>query len=162
MNMSQHPKYDIYNNTFEQKDYDVAVAQVYPELAIDGLTIKPIALTESLPAVGTVGKMSGWGALKDGGALMVYARARNTTISSQSACREDFDGVFPVTDRMFCAGAPDGVVCDGDVGSLFTVGDKLVGMYSWGYGCGQSGIPDVFVNLANPEVREFIRNYTSI
>lgn len=67
-----------------------------------------------------------------------------------------------VTERMICAGGSgEAGACKGDSGGPLTAqtadGETvLVGVVSWGRGCGLYGYPNVFVNVANPEIRLFI------
>jgi len=93
---------------------------------------------------------------------MVYARRTEVTVTSQTACITAFQEVFNVTERMFCGGNPDGVTCNGDWGDLLTVDGALAGFFSTGYGCGAPGVPDVYVNLANSEIMDFINDVTGI
>lgn len=66
---------------------------------------------------------------------------------------------------FICAGGESGRdACEGDGGSgLYCVQDGLVkvaGLVSWGIGCGQAGVPGVYVNLAH--YRPWIENIISI
>ena len=53
---------------------------------------------------------------------------------------------------MLCAGAPGKDTCQGDSGGPLTVRNtinqhELVGVVSWGYGCGQAMYPGVFARV---------------
>lgn len=66
---------------------------------------------------------------------------------------------------FMCAGGEGGRdACEGDGGSgLYCLHDgviKVVGIVSWGIGCGQAGVPGVYVNLAH--YRPWIENIISI
>lgn len=63
---------------------------------------------------------------------------------------------------MFCAGAEGQDSCGGDSGAPATSDGKLVGIVSWGFGCARSTYPGVYVNLLNPEIRDFIREASGI
>ncbi|KAB7495293.1 Serine proteinase stubble [Armadillidium nasatum] len=72
----------------------------------------------------------------------------------ESALRKTRLGVnYKLDDGMLCAGGEEGkdackgdgggpLVCPGNDGSL-----ELAGLVSWGIGCGESGIPGVYVNI---------------
>jgi hypothetical protein len=59
--------------------------------------------------------------------------------------------VHPVTRRMFCAGAAERDTCQGDSGGplVATVGGRhaVIGVVSWGVGCGIQGYPGVYANV---------------
>lgn len=66
---------------------------------------------------------------------------------------------------FICAGGEGGKdACEGDGGSgLYCLQDgliKVAGLVSWGIGCGQSGVPGVYVSLAH--YRPWIENIISI
>ncbi|KAG9511019.1 Phenoloxidase-activating factor 2, partial [Fragariocoptes setiger] len=66
---------------------------------------------------------------------------------------------------FICAGGEGGKdACEGDGGSgLYCVQDgliKVAGLVSWGIGCGQPGVPGVYVNMAN--YRQWIENLISL
>jgi trypsin len=53
------------------------------------------------------------------------------------------------------------MVClKGDSGGPLTKDGQLVGIVSWGLGCGEVGYPGVYTNVAS--VREWIRDQTGI
>lgn len=61
---------------------------------------------------------------------------------------------------MLCAGLKTGGVdsCKGDIGGpLVYAGNYLVGVTSWGYGCGIPGYPGVYTNVALPDIRSWIQ-----
>lgn len=66
---------------------------------------------------------------------------------------------------FICAGGEGGRdACEGDGGSgLYCIQDgliKVAGLVSWGIGCGQAGVPGVYVNLA--QYRPWIENIISV
>ena len=52
--------------------------------------------------------------------------------------------------NMICAGVTGGGkdACQGDSGGPLVVGDKLVGIVSWGVGCAEARYPGVYSNVA--------------
>ena len=68
-------------------------------------------------------------------------------------------GYFP--DSMLCAGAPAGGrdSCQGDSGGPLMSGGRLVGLVSFGYGCGEVGYPGVYarVDRAIPWIKRVLK-----
>jgi trypsin len=50
--------------------------------------------------------------------------------------------------------------CEGDNGGPLVVGGKLVGIASWGKGCGNAQYPMVYSNVAN--LKDFITQETGV
>jgi len=56
-----------------------------------------------------------------------------------------------VSDDVLCAGYPKNSnkdACIGDSGGPLTVGANLIGIVSWGLGCGRQGIPGMYTDVA--------------
>jgi len=63
---------------------------------------------------------------------------------------------------MICAGVTGGGkdACQGDSGGPLVVGDKLVGIVSWGVGCAEARYPGVYSNVAT--LRSFVTDTTGV
>jgi secreted trypsin-like serine protease len=105
--------------------------------------VKHIALSPpsgTLP-VGPNVRVSGWGAISEGGPGSNQLLFVDVPVVSNTDCNkpESYDGL--VSDQMFCAGARDGGLdsCQGDSGgpvvSNVSGTNELVGVVSWGFGC---------------------------
>jgi secreted trypsin-like serine protease len=80
------------------------------------------------------------------------------SIREASVCAKEPQLQATMTEGTLCAGSPDGRdTCTGDSGGPMTrfegSGRKrepvLIGLVSWGYGCGIKGLPGVYVNVGN-------------
>jgi len=152
----EHPDYHYSN-----MDYDISVLILSKPIEL-GSTAQPIPLPEEnqdIPA-GAESVVSGWGALREAGSLSDQLQAVTVPILSLDACRKAYGA--SITDRMICAGIPEGGkdACQGDSGGpLVALGDEkddlLVGVVSWGYGCARPDFPGVYASV--PNLRGFIK-----
>ena len=141
-----HPSYDD-----PTVDHDYALLR----LSTPVTDITPIALAESDPPDGTSVTTIGWGALASGGSSPDVLQAVQLNIDASCTGMPSSD----ITPAMICASAPGKDSCQGDSGGpLFTTGNdgqhSLVGIVSWGYGCGAT--PGVYASVAHE--RPWIEN----
>ena len=91
-----------------------------------------------------------------------FLRSVEVQVISREACKKSYDGWFDIfiTSRMVCAGVPEGGKgpCNGDSGGALVLkkSGKQVGIVSWGHGCAEKEYPEVFTNLADKEIQDFI------
>lgn len=86
---------------------------------------------------------TGWGTLSSGASTLpqfLYQVGLRTWTNAE--CQAYATNVHPPT--QVCAGGPNKDTCQGDSGGPLVVQDggywKLIGLTSWGYGCGQGGV----------------------
>ncbi|MFI5592954.1 S1 family peptidase [Amycolatopsis sp. NPDC051758] len=126
---------------------DIAVLTVRGQL-----DYRPAKLPESADArlysEGTKATVLGWGRVADGGARSDYLRSAQVPVVSDTECRTDYDVYDPRS--MVCAGYADGGIdaCQGDSGGPLVVGDTLIGIVSFGDGCGKAGKPGVYTRVS--------------
>ncbi|MCR6484530.1 serine protease [Amycolatopsis sp. OK19-0408] len=126
---------------------DVAVLTVRGQL-----DYRPAKLPDSGDAAaysaGTQATVLGWGRVADGGARSDYLRSAQVPVVSDSDCRSDYSMYDQKT--MVCAGYEKGGVdaCQGDSGGPLVVGDTLIGIVSFGDGCGKAGKPGVYTRVS--------------
>lgn len=132
-----HENYDL-----DRLDYDVALVHVTK--AFSGPTLRLIdrARAGTLLIPGSLGVATGWGIGADG--LQVSNILRHVVVQAVSnlSCNGLAAYSGAVTERMICAGFPEGGrdSCQGDTGTPLVVPDRaggffLGGILSWGEGC---------------------------
>ncbi|MFH7338980.1 serine protease [Streptomyces sp. KHY 26] len=102
---------------------------------------------------GTRARVSGWGDLTGGGAYAHRLHAADVHVLADESCARAYpggpDGVFRAG-SMLCAGeaagGPD--ACQGDSGGPLVAGGHLIGLVSWGSGCGRAGSPGVYTRVS--------------
>ncbi|XP_072567462.1 transmembrane protease serine 7 [Paramormyrops kingsleyae] len=157
-----HQYYDA--RTF---DYDIALLHLrrtWPSSL--AAYIQPVCLpppSQLLPS-GLQCWVTGWGYRSEEDKIlpMILQKAQ-VQIFSQSECKRTYS---PVSPRMLCAGVPSGEqdACRGDSGGPLSCqvqdGGRwfLVGIVSWGAGCGRPNLPGVYARVA--KFSAWIQSYT--
>ncbi|XP_029473179.1 vitamin K-dependent protein C [Rhinatrema bivittatum] len=148
----KHPHYD--SDTF---DNDIALLYLKNDVTFTQYAI-PICLPNSnlgrlLTQEGEVGMVSGWGDIRyDGPSSRFLLKVKLPTVS-QETCRKSTQRIL--TDNMFCAGykTESRDACKGDSGGPFAVSYRntwyLIGVVSWGEGCGEEGKYGVYARVSN-------------
>jgi secreted trypsin-like serine protease len=102
---------------------------------------------------GTSATVSGWGDLTGGGDYSRSLRATRVHVLPDARCEEAYpgsvDGTY-VAKSMLCAGEAAGGhdACQGDSGGPLVAQGKLIGLVSWGSGCGRAGSPGVYTRVS--------------
>ncbi|CAK4653432.1 unnamed protein product [Aphanomyces euteiches] len=149
-----HPKY----NDDPSAGYDVAVMKL-----AKASTITPGKLLFDPVPAGTPLTVRGWGLMADGG----NTSKEMLEVQVNALSDKQFKKKLKIKDwprNSFCAGGVKGKdSCQGDSGGPIVVTEVkdefVVGVVSWGYGCGEDKKPGVYVRLSDPEVRNFIQQY---
>lgn len=103
----------------------------------------------------------GWGDTRGDGSYASSLRAARVTVLSDAVCEQAYPGGFGgryLESTMLCAGDPRGGrdACQGDSGGPLVARGRLVGLVSWGSGCGRADSPGVYTRIsavAPPPVR---------
>jgi secreted trypsin-like serine protease len=104
-------------------------------------------------APGTRAMVYGWGDLTGAGDYAASLRAAPVHVLSDALCERAYpgggDGTY-VAESMVCAGEQSGGrdACQGDSGGPLVAGGRLIGLVSWGSGCGRSGSPGVYTRVS--------------
>lgn len=157
--ITPHEKYDACN--FYANDHDIAIIKTATpfeyKFTTDGYgsVNRPCMPTTSVEyRDGEMVIVSGWGVTRENlGSLSNILRFVQVPIVNGSRCQETYGS--RVTNEHICAGFQSGGKdsCQGDSGGpLVRVVDnryELVGIVSFGYGCGQPGAPGVYTRVAS-------------
>ncbi|MFJ3877271.1 serine protease [Streptomyces sp. NPDC090077] len=102
---------------------------------------------------GTVASVYGWGDTSGFGDYAYGLRAARVTVLADEVCHRaypgDSDGQYR-EESMVCAGDSSGGkdACQGDSGGPLVAQGRLIGLVSWGRGCGRADSPGVYTRIA--------------
>ncbi|GCB45474.1 trypsin-like serine protease [Streptomyces sp. NL15-2K] len=105
-------------------------------------------------APGTGAVVYGWGDVTGAGDYARGLRGAQVHVLSDAPCEEAYpgssDGTY-LSDTMLCAGEEQGGrdSCQGDSGGPLVARGKLIGLVSWGSGCGRAGSPGVYTRVSD-------------
>ncbi|MEV3860070.1 serine protease [Streptomyces sp. NPDC050095] len=143
-----NPDYDGYTNSG-----DVAVLTLATPLP--GGYVIPMA-DEGDPAylAGTGAAVYGWGDVTGVGDYARTLHAARVQVLADAVCEQAYpgssDGMY-LPSSMLCAGELEGGrdACQGDSGGPLVAQGRLVGLVSWGSGCGRAGSPGVYTRVSD-------------
>lgn len=92
--------------------------------------------------------VTGWGNTNSGTPVVLH-KVSVPVISTQK-CNNDYRDYGGVPSGQICAGYPAGSkdACQGDSGGPLAVNGQLVGVVSWGIGCGTPNHPGVYTDVS--------------
>ncbi|MFI6333421.1 serine protease [Streptomyces sp. NPDC050535] len=102
---------------------------------------------------GTAATVYGWGDTTGGGDYARSLRAARVSVLADAACERAYPGsavgTYEAT-SMLCAGELTGGrdACQGDSGGPLVAQGRLIGLVSWGSGCGRAGSPGVYTRVS--------------
>lgn len=102
---------------------------------------------------GTSATVYGWGDTTGNATYAFSLRAAPVTVLSDAACVQAYPGGLGgqyLKSTMLCAGDPQGGhdACQGDSGGPLVAGGRLIGLVSWGGGCGRADSPGVYTRIS--------------
>jgi len=166
--ITTHPDYQ----KVQHHDYDFAIVRLKSPVTFGSKTnaaCLPLNKFKGDKLAGKNGTISGWGKQDEalsGGVESDVLLSVEVPMLTDKECKEDYKkfpiyyNARPITERMICAGQPEGGVdsCKGDSGGPMTYesGGKtyLIGVISYGLGCGRPEIPGVYARVT--EVKSWI------
>lgn len=124
-----------------------------------GSRMRPLAISNELPESGELATALGWGSTTVQGKGVDRLRQVELEIRSQADCRAAYFGAFD-PETMVCAGSLGRDTCFGDSGGPLVSEGQLIGITSFGRGCGYW--PGVYVRADRllPRVRAVITRDT--
>ncbi|PIK42352.1 putative low-density lipoprotein receptor-related protein 4 [Apostichopus japonicus] len=148
------------NFVSETFNNDIALIKLATPLSRYSDYIRPICLAnrtidKRLTADRVSGRVNGWGSTTDGGAESVYLQEVYLPYNTFRKCKKKYRerGII-FTKNMFCAGYRRGGAdaCQGDSGGPYAVKEAdrwyLIGIVSWGIGCGDAGSDGVYTRYS--------------
>ena len=130
---------------------DVAVLRVSTPFKLDK-TRKPVKLFKQgeEATAGVRAIITGWGAIREGSSTTDILQTVTVPIVSKSSCDTAYQSYGGLPSGQICAAVPEGGkdACQGDSGGPLTIGGRLAGLVSWGYGCARRGYPGVHTEVA--------------
>ncbi|WP_406441898.1 serine protease [Streptomyces sp. NBC_01613] len=142
-----NPNYDSGTNA---EDFAVlTLAEALPQSSV----IEMAASGDPAYKPGASATVSGWGDLTGGGDYPHSLRATRLHVLPDAQCEEAYpgggDGTY-LAKSMLCAGETEGGhdACQGDSGGPLVAQGKLIGLVSWGSGCGRAGSPGVYTRVS--------------
>ena len=153
---------------------EIAVRATWVNPGYDGVSnsgdFAVLTLAKPLPAGSVIGMAAAAGdpAYGVGGSAMVYGwgdttgagdyanslRAARVDVLPDALCEDAYadsvDGTYDAA-TMLCAGDPDGGrdACQGDSGGPLVARGRLIGLVSWGNGCGRIDGPGVYTRVSD-------------
>jgi secreted trypsin-like serine protease len=121
-----------------------------------GFAIQPAEPGDPDSAPGTPATVFGWGDTTGRSDYASTLHAADLTVLPDATC----EGVYPrrsggayAASSMLCAGDPLGGLdaCQGDSGGPLVAGGRLIGLVSWGSGCGERDYPGVYTRITAAE-----------
>ncbi|WP_125264770.1 S1 family serine peptidase [Streptomyces alboflavus] len=140
--------YDSYTNA---GDFAVlTLAQPLPQSHVIGTARAGDAAYDP----GTSATVYGWGDTTGRGDYARSLRAAQVTVLADKVCEEAYPGSADGTytrASMVCAGESQGGrdACQGDSGGPLVARGRLIGLVSWGDGCGRAGSPGVYTRISD-------------
>ncbi len=158
----RHPQYNS-----STVDYDYALIELssdssYPPIPIN---TQEVAISED-PAQRTMSTTAGWGETSQVAVLGAADRLQRVDVPLITAATCNAAYRNQITDRMICAGYPEGKkdACFGDSGGPLVVTDAngvtgLVGVVSWGEGCARPNKYGVYskVNVVADWINSYVQ-----
>ncbi|NED18671.1 serine protease [Streptomyces sp. SID9913] len=143
-----NPGYDARTNS---GDFAVlSLAEALPEDSVIGMA----ATGDPAYRADTPATVYGWGDTTGGGSYAGSLHAARVRVLPDRLCQTAYPGNADGTyraDTMLCAGEVAGGrdACQGDSGGPLVAQGRLIGLVSWGSGCGWAGSPGVYTRVSD-------------
>lgn len=146
-----HPLYNP-----KTMDYDFALIEIFRNSSYPPIELneEEIDIQTANPPTEIFGTVSGWGNLsgRKNSRMSDILQKVDVPLVAKNTCNYLHKG--QITDRMLCAGYPDGGKdsCLGDSGGPLVIKDpagrmKQIGVVSWGEGCALPNYPGIYAKV---------------
>jgi len=147
--VSDYIAHENYGGNFDVLWNDIAVIKLETRLKY-GPTVKSIRVADKTPAPGKIGWISGYGNTVPYRAESYHLQELPEEILPFEKCQKLYDDNNLIGDDVLCTIWDDGFksTCQGDSGGPLIIDNKVVGLVSFGEGCGRQGWPTIYTNVA--------------
>ncbi|XP_055843158.1 trypsin beta-like [Episyrphus balteatus] len=162
--INQQMKQIYKHENFNEITYDNDIAFIKLSGQLLGKNIKTIKLSNSTVKVGQEVRVTGFGYTEED-ALDVSDLLREVKVNvvSSEECHKAYEGQNNITEAMMCAKGKGNRkdACTGDSGGPVVVNNTLVGVVSYGIGCGRPEYPGVYakVKFLRPFIDRIVSKY---
>lgn len=128
---------------------DIAIIKLSRPLNLNSAVgVASLPATGTEPVAGSNAVATGWGTTSEGGRVSDTLMAVTLPVVSQATCQRAYGS--RIINSMMCAGVAGKDTCQGDSGGpLAQQGTRtLIGVTSFGAGCGRSGYPGVYTKVS--------------
>jgi secreted trypsin-like serine protease len=139
--------------TSAERGKDMALLRLATPLTL-GATVAAIGLAtdaDNATQTGVMASVTGWGTLRAGGSIPDALKGVAVPVVTMAAAQRVYSETL--TADQLAAGGTGTDSCQGDSGGPLTVnsprGRLLVGVVSWGYGCGDPGVPGMYARMTS-------------
>lgn len=145
-----HPSYSVTSHK-----HDIAILRLDRRLDVPGdwiIALQTDRMDRVFGGPGSCARVSGYGRLKQGGNVADSLQAVNLPVRNTESCAKAYGGRYD-PEIMVCAGVADLDSCQGDSGGPLVVAGgptkrSLLGVVSFGQGCGRPGFPGVYTRVS--------------
>ncbi|CAG5056917.1 unnamed protein product [Parnassius apollo] len=151
--------YIHHNHNSQTLDNDIALLKLKTKAELkDGVCLVCLPARDEEHPAGKRCTVTGYGYMGETGPIPLRIREAELPIVNDSECVRKVNAVtekvFILPSSSFCAGGEEGHdACQGDGGGPLVCQDdgfyELVGLVSWGFGCGRLDVPGVYVKVSS-------------
>ncbi|XP_073959751.1 trypsin-like serine protease domain-containing protein masquerade [Choristoneura fumiferana] len=151
--------YIHHNHNSQTLDNDIALLKLHGKAELkEGVCLVCLPARGVSHAAGKRCTVTGYGYMGETGPIPLRVREAELPIVSDAECIRKVNAVtekiFILPASSFCAGGEEGNdACQGDGGGPLVCQDdgfyELVGLVSWGFGCGRQDVPGVYVKVSS-------------
>lgn len=144
-----HPKWNPSSGNGDQHQNDIALLHIDVQGTLSSIALPLDAVEAPLITDNSNLVVSGWGHTTENGTISTTLLRVGVPIVANDSCTKSYDN--SITPFQICAGKTGLDSCQGDSGGPLhgasTEGRILIGVVSYGKGCGREGYPGVYTRV---------------